>query len=194
MEFREHCIERHGLHSPKQRGNQYTPLFDGDLLNMLAAASADDSTSDVSMESLGLVLSYLPVSSPIQERAMLKSDLYGALRTELHRHDFSTFVDEPPCIAQGGHGVVVTGSRRARRNLERRHNFWIIWRLRVSSIRWIDAVRQHTQSRRQSHMPIRDIFNTPYEVPRFTLRDDCLNPSLVSRSTKPFNVQYREQD
>jgi hypothetical protein len=40
---------------------------------------------------------------------MLKSDLYRALRTELHRHDFSTFVDEPPSIAQGGNGVVVTG-------------------------------------------------------------------------------------
>jgi hypothetical protein len=40
---------------------------------------------------------------------MLKSDLYRVLRTELHRHDFSTFVDEPPCIAQGGQGVVVTG-------------------------------------------------------------------------------------
>jgi len=40
---------------------------------------------------------------------MLKSDLYRALRTELHRHDFSTFVDEPPSIAQGGRGVVVIG-------------------------------------------------------------------------------------
>ncbi len=30
---------------------------------------------------------------------MLKSDLYRVLRTELHRHDFSTFVDEPPSIA-----------------------------------------------------------------------------------------------
>jgi hypothetical protein len=26
---------------------------------------------------------------------MLKSELYRALRTKLHRHDFSTFVDEP---------------------------------------------------------------------------------------------------
>ncbi len=38
---------------------------------------------------------------------MLKSDLYRVLRTEFHRHDFSTFIDEPPCIAQGGQ--VVTG-------------------------------------------------------------------------------------
>lgn len=38
---------------------------------------------------------------------MKKSDLYRALPTEIHRHDFSTFVDEPPCVAQGGNGVVV---------------------------------------------------------------------------------------
>jgi hypothetical protein len=40
---------------------------------------------------------------------MKKSDLYRALRTELHRHDFSHFVDEPPSIALGGKGVVVSG-------------------------------------------------------------------------------------
>jgi hypothetical protein len=40
---------------------------------------------------------------------MKKSDLYQALRTELHQHDFSTFVDEPPSVAQGGRGVVVPG-------------------------------------------------------------------------------------
>jgi hypothetical protein len=40
---------------------------------------------------------------------MKKSDLYQALRKELHRHDCSTFVDEPPSVAQGGRGVVVPG-------------------------------------------------------------------------------------
>jgi hypothetical protein len=38
---------------------------------------------------------------------MKKPDLYRALRSEFHRHDFSTFVDEPPSVAQGGRGVVV---------------------------------------------------------------------------------------
>jgi hypothetical protein len=38
-----------------------------------------------------------------------KSDLYHALRTEIHRHGFSTLVDEPPAVAQGGRGVVVPG-------------------------------------------------------------------------------------
>jgi hypothetical protein len=40
---------------------------------------------------------------------MLQSDLYRVLSSELHRHDFSHFVDEPPSIAQGGRGVVVSG-------------------------------------------------------------------------------------
>jgi hypothetical protein len=37
---------------------------------------------------------------------MLKSDLYRVLRTELHRHDLSTFIDGPPCIAQGGQVIL----------------------------------------------------------------------------------------
>jgi hypothetical protein len=40
---------------------------------------------------------------------MLKSELLAELRTEIHRHDFSHFVDDPPSIAQGGRGVVVPG-------------------------------------------------------------------------------------
>jgi hypothetical protein len=40
---------------------------------------------------------------------MFKSELLAALRKEIHRHDFSHFVDEPPSIAQGGKGVVVAG-------------------------------------------------------------------------------------
>jgi hypothetical protein len=47
-----------------------------------------------------------------------KSDLYAALRTELHRHDFSTFVDHPPSIAQGGKGVVVPGCPACRKRID----------------------------------------------------------------------------
>jgi alanine dehydrogenase len=32
-----------------------------------------------------------------------------AIQKEIHRHDFSYFVDEPPSVAQGGKGVVVSG-------------------------------------------------------------------------------------
>ena len=46
---------------------------------------------------------------------MLKSELLAALKTELHRHDFSHFVDEPPSIAQGGRGVVVPGCPTCRK-------------------------------------------------------------------------------
>jgi hypothetical protein len=46
---------------------------------------------------------------------MLKSGLLAALRTELHRQDFSHFVDEPPSVAQGGQGVVVTGCPTCRK-------------------------------------------------------------------------------
>jgi hypothetical protein len=37
---------------------------------------------------------------------MLQSDLYRVLRTELHRHDLSTFIDEPPSIAQCGQVIL----------------------------------------------------------------------------------------
>ncbi len=40
---------------------------------------------------------------------MQKSLLLAAIQKEIHRHDFSHFVDEPPSVAQGGKGVVVSG-------------------------------------------------------------------------------------
>jgi hypothetical protein len=45
---------------------------------------------------------------------MLKSELLHAIEQELQRHDFATFVDEPPAIAQGGKGVVVPGCPRCK--------------------------------------------------------------------------------
>jgi hypothetical protein len=38
-----------------------------------------------------------------------KSALLTALKQEIHRRGFSDFLNEPPSIAQGGKGVVVTG-------------------------------------------------------------------------------------
>ena len=46
---------------------------------------------------------------------MLKSELLAALKTEIHKHGFSHFVDEPPSIAQGGRGVVVPGCPMCRK-------------------------------------------------------------------------------
>jgi hypothetical protein len=38
-----------------------------------------------------------------------KSALLAAIQKEIHRHDLSYFVDEPPSVAQGGKGIVVSG-------------------------------------------------------------------------------------
>ena len=40
---------------------------------------------------------------------MQKSILLAAIQKEIHRHDLSYFVDDPPSVAQGGKGVVVSG-------------------------------------------------------------------------------------
>ena len=40
---------------------------------------------------------------------MRKSDLLRALQTEIRRHTFDTFVDQPPSMAQGGNGIVTPG-------------------------------------------------------------------------------------
>jgi hypothetical protein len=38
-----------------------------------------------------------------------KSALLAAIQKEIQRQDLSYFVDEPPSVAQGGRGVVVSG-------------------------------------------------------------------------------------
>jgi hypothetical protein len=45
---------------------------------------------------------------------MLKSELLAAIQREIHSHDFSHFVDDPPSIAEGGKGIVVPGCPRCR--------------------------------------------------------------------------------
>ena len=40
---------------------------------------------------------------------MLSETILAIIRHEMHRHRFDTFVDEPPSIAQGGKGIVVSG-------------------------------------------------------------------------------------
>ena len=40
---------------------------------------------------------------------MKKSELIAAIQKEILRHDFGTFVENPPSVAQGGHGMVVPG-------------------------------------------------------------------------------------
>jgi hypothetical protein len=44
-----------------------------------------------------------------------KSALLAAIQKEIRSHDLTHFVDEPPSIAQGGRGVVITGCSRSRK-------------------------------------------------------------------------------
>ena len=46
----------------------------------------------------------LLVGAPMQKSALLT-----AIQKEIHRHDFSHFIDEPPSVAEGGKGVVIPG-------------------------------------------------------------------------------------
>jgi hypothetical protein len=54
---------------------------------------------------------------------MKKSELLQALQTEIRRHSFDTFVDEPPSMAQGGKGVVVPRCPACRKRLFTMANF-----------------------------------------------------------------------
>ena len=54
---------------------------------------------------------------------MKKTELLRALQTEIRRHDFSTFLDETPSMADGGKGVVVPGCPECRKRLFTMANF-----------------------------------------------------------------------
>jgi len=49
---------------------------------------------------------------------MKKSEVLHALQSEIRRHSFDTFVDEPPSVAQGGNGVVVPGCPTCRKRFQ----------------------------------------------------------------------------
>jgi hypothetical protein len=46
---------------------------------------------------------------------MHKSALPLAIQQEIHKKDFSQFIDEPPSAAQGGKGLVVAGRPTCRK-------------------------------------------------------------------------------
>ena len=46
---------------------------------------------------------------------MKKSELIAAIQKEIPRHEFSTFVDEPPLASKGGKGVVIPGCSTCRK-------------------------------------------------------------------------------
>jgi hypothetical protein len=54
---------------------------------------------------------------------MLKSKLLAEIQAELHRHNFDSFVDEPPSVAQGGKGVVIAGCPKRKKRLQSMNQF-----------------------------------------------------------------------
>jgi hypothetical protein len=48
---------------------------------------------------------------------VLKSELLRTLQGEIRRHTFDYFVENPPAMADGGHGVVVPGCRACRKRI-----------------------------------------------------------------------------
>lgn len=54
---------------------------------------------------------------------MLKSDLLRAFQSEIRRHTFDYFVDNPPSMAEGGKGVVAPGGPACWKRLFTMANF-----------------------------------------------------------------------
>ena len=54
---------------------------------------------------------------------MLKSDLLRLLQQEIRKHDFDSFIDNPPSMAQGGRGVCVPGCPSCRKQLQTMNQF-----------------------------------------------------------------------
>jgi hypothetical protein len=55
---------------------------------------------------------------------MKKSELIAAIQREILRHEFSTFVDEPPVSSKGGKGVVIPGCPSCRKRANTTTEFW----------------------------------------------------------------------
>jgi hypothetical protein len=54
---------------------------------------------------------------------LLKSELLRVLQQEIRRHDFSTFIDQPPSMAQGGKGVCVPGCPACKKHINTMNQF-----------------------------------------------------------------------
>jgi hypothetical protein len=52
-----------------------------------------------------------------------KSALLRALQSEIRRHDFNYFVDQPPSVAQAGKGAVVPGCPACKKRFNTTNQF-----------------------------------------------------------------------
>lgn len=57
---------------------------------------------------------------------MDKAALISALQAELRKHEWSSFVEDPPSIAEGGKAVVTPGCAPCQRRATPRFNSWTI--------------------------------------------------------------------
>lgn len=55
--------------------------------------------------------------SPVLSSHMDTETVIAAVQSELQRHNWDFFVDEPPAIGQGGNGVVVPGCPACKKRL-----------------------------------------------------------------------------
>jgi hypothetical protein len=58
-----------------------------------------------------------------RERPVKRQEFIFKLQQELRKHQFDTFVDNPPSVAQGGHGVVAPGCTACRVRLNTHDQF-----------------------------------------------------------------------
>jgi len=54
---------------------------------------------------------------------MNRSELLHALQPEIRRRDFENFVDEPPAVARGDEGVVVSGCTTCKKRFNMKGQF-----------------------------------------------------------------------
>jgi hypothetical protein len=54
---------------------------------------------------------------------MSADEIINAVQTELRRHNFDTFVDNPPSVARGGRGHVVSGCLACKKRMQSLNQF-----------------------------------------------------------------------
>lgn len=69
------------------------------------------------------IASHRNSAGDIRDTWVKKTELLRALQTEIRRHTFDYFVESPPAVAKGGHGVVVPGCPACRKRLFTMQNF-----------------------------------------------------------------------
>src|SRR5262249_17052092 len=76
---------------------------------------------------VGLSATWVPeLFQLVRVERIIKSELIATIQKEILRHDFRTFVENPPSVAQGGRGVVVPGCTTCNKRARLRLNSWSV--------------------------------------------------------------------